>query len=66
MVLLELEAVEVEPETDELGTVQIKQNATEDVFTEFNVPKSPNQLFDLDDKASWSRESGLINLTVEK
>jgi len=62
----DMPTIEVKPETEELGTIRIREDTPADVFAEFSEPRSPRQLFDLDDKTGWSRESGLIQLTVEK
>ena len=62
----DLTLIEVESETDELGTIQIRESRPENVFADFAEPKTPGTLFDLDDKTSWSLESGLILVTIEK
>jgi hypothetical protein len=38
----------------------------ENVFTEFDKPKVPGSYFDLEDKTTWTSESGLIAVTIEK
>lgn len=62
----EMTAIDVETETSEFGTIRIRESRPDDVFVSFTEPKSPGQLFDLDDKTSWTLESGLIEVTIEK
>ncbi|MBU2649164.1 hypothetical protein KKI24_30935 [bacterium] len=59
-------AIEIESESDFLGVVLVREEKPENVFSEFDKPKTPGNLFDLDDKTSWSSESGLLSITFEK
>ncbi|MFH2132929.1 MAG: hypothetical protein ABIK68_21300 [bacterium] len=62
----DMKAIEIESESDFLGVIRIREEKQENVFSEFDKPKTPGTLFDLDDKTSWSSESGLLSITFEK
>ena len=62
----DMASIDVSSESDELGIIQVMMKKQENVFTEFDKPKTPGMYFDLDDKTTWSLESGLILLTFEK
>ena len=56
----------VDSESNQLGVILILEEKIEAAMAEFDEPKMPDSLFDLDDKTSWSSESGLISVTFEK
>jgi len=62
----DLDAIEIDSETDELGIVRIQAEKPENVFSEFEVAKTPGDYFDLEDQTSWVQELGLIAVTIEK
>jgi hypothetical protein len=64
--LNDMESMDVDSESDELGVIQVMIRKPETVFNEFDKPKVPGRYFDLDDKTTWSSESGLIAVTIEK
>jgi hypothetical protein len=62
----DLASMDIDSETDELGVVHVLGKKPENVYSEFTKPKMPKNYFDLDDKTTWSLESGLIAVTIEK